>query len=86
MSSGKQRPSILDKSLSRGKSEVSLTAYALLFSEMVQYSHNRVTSVNELHNKLVSSFLQILLMYSFVMKVFNHLLGILYNLRLSFYL
>lgn len=85
MSSGKQRPSILDKSLSRGKSEVSLTAYALLFSEMVQYSHNRVTSVNELHNKLVSSFLQILLMYSFVMKVFN-LLGILYNLRLSFYL
>ncbi|XP_042863049.1 trafficking protein particle complex subunit 5-like [Penaeus japonicus] len=52
MSSGKQRPSILDKSLSRGKSEVSLTAYALMFSEMVQYSHNRVTSVNELHNKL----------------------------------
>ncbi|KAG7161255.1 Trafficking protein particle complex subunit 5-like [Homarus americanus] len=52
MSGSKQRPSILDKSLSRGRTEVSLTAYALLFSEMVQYSHNRVTSVNELHNKL----------------------------------
>ncbi|KAB7503590.1 Trafficking protein particle complex subunit 5 [Armadillidium nasatum] len=52
MNIGKQRPSILDKSLSRGKTEVSLTAYALLFSEMVQYSHNRVNSVNELHNKL----------------------------------
>ena len=47
----KQRPSILDKSLSKGKSEVSSTAFALLFSEMVQYSHNRVASVNELHNK-----------------------------------
>lgn len=66
MSSGKQRPSILDKSLSRGKSEVSLTAYALLFSEMVQYSHNRVTSVNELHNKLVSGFLQFLFNLQFV--------------------
>ncbi|KAK3887213.1 hypothetical protein Pcinc_008691 [Petrolisthes cinctipes] len=52
MSSNKQRPSILDKSLSRGKSEVSITAYALLFSEMVQYSHNRVQSVSDLHNKL----------------------------------
>jgi len=52
MSSNKSRPSIVDKSLSRGKGEVSLTAYALLFSEVVQYSHNRVASVNELHNKL----------------------------------
>lgn len=51
MNIGKQRPSILDKSLSRGKTEVSLTAYALLFSEIVQYSHNRVNSVTELHNK-----------------------------------
>lgn len=51
MSSSKQRPSILDKSLSRGKGEVSMTAYALLFSEMVQYSHNRVHTVNDLHNK-----------------------------------
>ncbi|KAF2359697.1 Transport protein particle (TRAPP) component [Trinorchestia longiramus] len=50
--SQQQRPSLLDKSLSRGKNEVSLAAFALLFSEMVQYSHNRVSSVNELHDKL----------------------------------
>ncbi|XP_076066228.1 trafficking protein particle complex subunit 31 isoform X2 [Oratosquilla oratoria] len=50
--SSKQRPSILDKSLSRGRTEVSVAAFALLFSELVQYSHNRVSSVNELHNKL----------------------------------
>ena len=49
--SQQQRPSILDKSLSKGKGEASLTAFALLFSEMVQYSHNRVSSVDELHNK-----------------------------------
>ncbi|XP_050702333.1 trafficking protein particle complex subunit 5-like [Eriocheir sinensis] len=52
MSGSKQRPSILDKSLSRGKTEVSATAFALLFSEMVQYSHNRVQSVADLHQKL----------------------------------
>ncbi|KAG0717111.1 Trafficking protein particle complex subunit 5 [Chionoecetes opilio] len=39
-------------SLSRGKSEVSGTAFALLFAEMVQYSHNRVQSVADLHQKL----------------------------------
>lgn len=47
-----QRPSLLDKTMSRGRNEVSATAFALLFSEMVQYSHNRVSSVNELHEKL----------------------------------
>ncbi|KAK8379618.1 hypothetical protein O3P69_019524 [Scylla paramamosain] len=52
MNTNKQRPSILDKSLSRGKTEVSGTAYALLFAEMVQYSHNRVQSVADLHQKL----------------------------------
>lgn len=46
-----QKPSLLDKSLSRGRNEVNYTTFALLFSEMVQYSHNRVASVNELHDK-----------------------------------
>ena len=32
---------ILDKNLSRGKQEVSLSAFALLFSEMVQYAQSR---------------------------------------------
>lgn len=48
----KPKTSILDKSLSKGKGEVSLTCYALLFSELVQYCQNRVYSVPELQNKL----------------------------------
>ena len=43
---------ILDKSLSKGKQEVSLSTFALLFSEMIQYSQNRVKSVAELQTKL----------------------------------
>jgi len=39
---------ILDKPLSKGKQEVALSAFALLFSEMIQYSQNRVKSVAEL--------------------------------------
>jgi len=48
----RQPPSILDKSLSKGKSEVNLSTFALLFSEMVQYCQNRVYTVPELQNKL----------------------------------
>ena len=33
----RSKTTILDKSLSRGKQEVSLAAFALLFSEIVQY-------------------------------------------------
>jgi len=46
------KTSILDKPLSRGKGEVSLSCFALLFSEMVQYCQNRVYTVPELQNKL----------------------------------
>nr|CAB3267228.1 trafficking protein particle complex subunit 5-like [Phallusia mammillata] len=53
MDSGKRfRSTILDKQLSRGKQEVSLSVFALLFSEMIQYSQNRVRSVSELQSKL----------------------------------
>lgn len=45
------RTSILDKSLSKGKGEVSLSCFALLFSELVQYCQNRVYTVPELQNK-----------------------------------
>lgn len=48
----RQRTSILDKSLSKGKGEVSLSCFALLFSELVQYCQNRVYTVPELQNKL----------------------------------
>jgi hypothetical protein len=46
------KTSILDKSLSRGKQEVSLSAFALLFSEMVQYAQTRSNTVPELQQKL----------------------------------
>merc|ERR1711976_361029 len=46
------KTSILDKSLSRGKQEVSLSAFALLFSEMVQYCQSRSSTVPELQSKL----------------------------------
>lgn len=52
MSSGRTKSSILDKPLSKGKGEVSLAFYALLFSEMVQYCQNRSQSIPELQNKL----------------------------------
>jgi len=46
------KTSILDKSLSRGKQEVSLAAFALLFSETVQYCQARSDTVPELSGKL----------------------------------
>ncbi|XP_073990918.1 trafficking protein particle complex subunit 31 [Rhodnius prolixus] len=46
------KTSILDKTLSKGKGEVSLSCFALLFSELVQYCQNKVHTVPELQNKL----------------------------------
>jgi len=43
---------ILEKALSKGKTEINLSTFALLFSEMVQYCQNRVYTVPELQNKL----------------------------------
>lgn len=45
------KTSILDRPLSKGKTEVNLHMFALLFSEAIQYSQNRVTTVPELQNK-----------------------------------
>nr|CAG4646678.1 EOG090X0H7V [Macrothrix elegans] len=52
MSTYRLKTTILDRSLSKGKSEVSLSAFALLFSEIVQYCQNRVATVPELQSKL----------------------------------
>ena len=54
MSSMRQTPkiSILDKPLSKGRVEINISTYALLFSEIVQYCQNRVLSVPELQTKL----------------------------------
>ncbi|KAG7325948.1 hypothetical protein KOW79_010873 [Hemibagrus wyckioides] len=43
---------VLERSLSRPRTEVSLSAFALLFSEMVQYCQSRVYSVSELQARL----------------------------------
>uniref|UniRef100_U5EY29 Trafficking protein particle complex subunit 5 n=1 Tax=Corethrella appendiculata TaxID=1370023 RepID=U5EY29_9DIPT len=50
--SSRPKSSILDKPLSRGKNEVSLSCFALLFSEVVQYSQSRVNTISDLQNKL----------------------------------
>eukprot|EP01032_Pedospumella_encystans_P023805 gene23805-26942_t len=49
------KQSILDKSLIRPRTEVSLSAFAFIFSELVQYNQNRVTSVSDLEKKLEQS-------------------------------
>merc|ERR1712073_161785 len=48
----RSKATILDKSLSRGKQEISLAAFALLFSETVQYCQARSSTVPELQGKL----------------------------------
>ena len=40
--STRPRTNILDKPLSKGKGEVSLNCFALLFSEVVQYEQSKV--------------------------------------------
>lgn len=47
----RSRASILDKPLSRGKGEVSLSCFALLFSEVVQYCQNKSHTVPELQTR-----------------------------------
>jgi len=49
------KTTILDKPLSRGKQEISLSVFALLFSEMIQYSQNKVRSVSELQVSFLQS-------------------------------
>jgi trafficking protein particle complex subunit 5 len=51
------RLGILDRPLTKPKGEVALSSFALLFSEIVQYFQNRVTSVNDLERKFVARLL-----------------------------
>ncbi|XP_064625577.1 trafficking protein particle complex subunit 5-like [Lineus longissimus] len=48
----RQKQSILDKPLNKGKVEINIGTFALLFSEIVQYAQNRVYTVPELQNRL----------------------------------
>ncbi|KAL0275842.1 UNVERIFIED_CONTAM: hypothetical protein PYX00_003570 [Menopon gallinae] len=52
ISAVRPKTGILDKSLSKGRGEVSVSCFALLFSEIVQYCQNKVYTVPELQNKL----------------------------------
>lgn len=46
--------SILDKTLTKGKNEVSLSLFALVFSEIIQYSQKSCSSVADLSDKIHS--------------------------------
>eukprot|EP00735_Rhodelphis_limneticus_P006579 TRINITY_DN18_c0_g1::TRINITY_DN18_c0_g1_i1::g.14759::m.14759 TRINITY_DN18_c0_g1::TRINITY_DN18_c0_g1_i1::g.14759 ORF type:complete len:209 (-),score=19.89,sp/Q54YG5/TPPC5_DICDI/65.56/8e-82,TRAPP/PF04051.11/1.3e-43,VanZ/PF04892.7/0.091 TRINITY_DN18_c0_g1_i1:62-661(-) len=48
---GKQL-NIVDRPLSKGKTEVSLSAFAFLFSELIQYTQTRVKQINDLERRL----------------------------------
>ncbi|KAK8550493.1 hypothetical protein V6N13_119010 [Hibiscus sabdariffa] len=48
----KQYSNILEKPLSKGKQEVSLSAFAFLFSELVQYNQTQVDNISELERRL----------------------------------
>lgn len=47
------RNNLLDKPLSKGKSEVSFSCFSLLFSELVQYSQSKSNSITELHERFI---------------------------------
>ncbi|KAL4380311.1 hypothetical protein AHAS_Ahas04G0020800 [Arachis hypogaea] len=48
----KQYTNVLDKPLTKGKQEVSLSAFAFLFSELVQYNQTQVDNIGELERRL----------------------------------
>ncbi|KAJ3343156.1 TRAPP subunit trs31 [Gonapodya sp. JEL0774] len=50
--SGGKKVAILDRTLSKGHAEVSLSAFAFMFSEMLQYSQKRVNGIQDLERKL----------------------------------
>jgi hypothetical protein len=45
-------PTVLDKPISRGTTQVSLSAFSYLFSELVQYCQNRADAVADLEKRL----------------------------------
>lgn len=53
------RPNIYDRSLNKTRTtEVSLSAYAFLFSEIIQYTQKRVNGIGDLERRSVSSFVR----------------------------
>ena len=52
MNSSFSSTTIYERDISRSRGEVSLSAFSYLFSEIVQYSQNRVVSVSDLISRL----------------------------------
>ncbi|KAI3423730.1 uncharacterized protein J3R85_010724 [Psidium guajava] len=50
----KQYSNVLDKPLSKGKQEVSLSAFSFSFSELVLYNQTQVDNVAELVRRFIS--------------------------------
>jgi hypothetical protein len=48
-------PTIYEKSLHKARGEVSASAFAFLFSELVQYTQNKVSSIEQLEEKLAEA-------------------------------
>ncbi|KAK1293631.1 hypothetical protein QJS10_CPB17g00224 [Acorus calamus] len=48
----KQYSNVLDKPLSKGRQEVSLSGFSFLFSELVQYNQTQVDNITELERRL----------------------------------
>ena len=46
------KTTILDKTLTKGRGEVSLSIFALVFSEIVQYNQSRVLTIPDLQQRL----------------------------------
>lgn len=72
----RSKASILDKPLSRGKGEISLSCFALLFSEVVQYCQNKSHTVPELQNRSFFFIVSLFRQKSFCSSCFRlHSLG-----------
>ncbi|KAG0557231.1 hypothetical protein M758_11G107300 [Ceratodon purpureus] len=48
----KQNLNVVDRPLGKGKAEVSLSAFAFLFSELVQYNQGKVENISDLEHRL----------------------------------
>ncbi|EFA85219.1 hypothetical protein PPL_02219 [Heterostelium album PN500] len=48
----KNAVNIVDRPLSKGKTEINLSSFAFLFSELIQYSQDRIKAGHELEKKL----------------------------------
>jgi hypothetical protein len=48
---------ILDRQVPKGKSEINLSAFSFLFSEIIQYCQSTVSNVSELERRYVSIYM-----------------------------